>query len=205
MSSTAKRSAGGPGTGRVQPAGCQAAPGHSAVRVCCRRRSITRLRQCRSSGRCAVPFPAACGPRRRRGHRWQRHPRVAGGRGEGAGGQRYQGLGLQGCRPEEVAELTASVRPGDYFDIEWRETGTLVPALARGWCGIIRGGKLEVSYRSHFGDLTLAQLPTLGMRRSGGAPNSALRAHDALIACPQAGRSLESAVPRAVRLAPRPR
>jgi hypothetical protein len=34
--------------------------------------------------------------------------------------------------PEEVAELTASVRPGDYIDIEWREIATLVPALARG-------------------------------------------------------------------------
>jgi hypothetical protein len=33
--------------------------------------------------------------------------------------------------PEEVAELTASVRPG-YIDIEWREIATLVPALARG-------------------------------------------------------------------------
>jgi NTE family protein len=70
-----------------------------------------------------------------------------------------KGLGLQGCRPEEAAELTASVRPGDYFGIEWREIATLVPALARGWCGIIGGGKLEVSHRSHFGDLTLAQLP----------------------------------------------
>jgi NTE family protein len=51
------------------------------------------------------------------------------------------------------------VRPGNYIDIEWREIATLVPALARGWRGIIRGDKLEVSYRSHFGDLTLAQLP----------------------------------------------
>ncbi len=64
-----------------------------------------------------------------------------------------------GMPPEEVAELTASVRPGDYIDIAWREIATLVPALARGWCGIIRGGKLEAFYRSHFGDLTMAQLP----------------------------------------------
>jgi NTE family protein len=65
-----------------------------------------------------------------------------------------------GMSPEEVAELTVSVRPGDYMDIGWREIAALVPTLGRGWCGIIRGGKLEAFYRSHLGDLTLAQLRT---------------------------------------------
>ena len=65
-----------------------------------------------------------------------------------------------GMSPEEVAELTVSVRPGDYLDIGWRELAALVPTLGRGWCGIIRGGKLEAFYRGHLGDLTLAQLPT---------------------------------------------
>ena len=65
-----------------------------------------------------------------------------------------------GMPPEEVAELTASMRPGDYIDAGWREIAALIPTLARGWCGILRGDKLEAFYRGHFGDLTLAQLRT---------------------------------------------
>jgi len=65
-----------------------------------------------------------------------------------------------GMLPDEVAELTASMRPADYIDVGWREIAALVPTLARGWCGILRGDKLEAFYRGHFGDLTLAQLRT---------------------------------------------
>jgi NTE family protein len=65
-----------------------------------------------------------------------------------------------GMPAEQVAELTVSVRPGDYIDIGWREIAALVPTLGRGWSGIIRGSKLEAFYRSHLGDLTLAQLRT---------------------------------------------
>ena len=65
-----------------------------------------------------------------------------------------------GMPPGEVAELTASMQPGDYIDAGWREIAALIPALARGWCGILRGDKLEAFYRGHFGDLTLAQLRT---------------------------------------------
>jgi len=65
-----------------------------------------------------------------------------------------------GMPPDEVAELTASMRPADYIDVGWRQIAALVPTLARGWCGILRGEKLEAFYRGHFGDLTLAQLRT---------------------------------------------
>lgn len=65
-----------------------------------------------------------------------------------------------GMSPEEVAELTASVRPSDYIDIGWREIAALIPTLARGWSGVLRGDKLEAFYRSQFGDLTLSQLRT---------------------------------------------
>ncbi len=65
-----------------------------------------------------------------------------------------------GMPPEEVAELTASMRPGDYVDVGWREIAAIVPTLGRGWCGILRGDKLEAFYRGHLGDLTLAQLRT---------------------------------------------
>ncbi len=65
-----------------------------------------------------------------------------------------------GMPPEEVAEFTASMRPVDYIDVGWREIASLLPTLARGWCGILRGDKLEAFYRRHFGELTLAQLRT---------------------------------------------
>jgi NTE family protein len=65
-----------------------------------------------------------------------------------------------GMPAEEVAELCVSVRPGDYIDIGWREIAAAVPALGRGWSGIIRGSKLEAFYRRHLGGLTLAQLRT---------------------------------------------
>ncbi len=65
-----------------------------------------------------------------------------------------------GMSPEEVAELTASMRPADYIDVGWREIAALIPTLARGWCGIMRGDKIEAFYRRHLGDLTLRQLRT---------------------------------------------
>ena len=63
-----------------------------------------------------------------------------------------------GMPADEVAELTASVRASDYIDVGWREIAAVIPTLARGWSGILRGDKLEAFYRGHFGDLTLAQL-----------------------------------------------
>ena len=65
-----------------------------------------------------------------------------------------------GMPPEEVAELTASMRPADYIDVGWRQIAALVPTLARGWCGVLRGDKLEAFYRAHLGGLTLARLRT---------------------------------------------
>ena len=65
-----------------------------------------------------------------------------------------------GMPPEEVAELTASMRPADYIDVGWREIAALIPTLARGWCGILRGDRLEAFYRRHLGELTLGQLRT---------------------------------------------
>ena len=35
-----------------------------------------------------------------------------------------------GMPPDEVAELTASMRPGDYIDVGWREIAALIPTLA---------------------------------------------------------------------------
>ncbi len=64
-----------------------------------------------------------------------------------------------GMSPDEVAELTASVRPGDFMDVGWRGLAGLMPNLGRGWDGIVRGDKLEAFFRAQFGDLTLGQMP----------------------------------------------
>jgi hypothetical protein len=137
---------GRPGIGRVQRAGCQAAPGHSALGVLPLPFDHSPAPvQVFGPLRGAVPPPLAC-----------RVGVVAtGGSGtlaslvgvakalEDSGtkvsvysvcsGSALFGFPLgTGMPPEEVAELTASVRPSDYIDIGWREIATLVPALARG-------------------------------------------------------------------------
>lgn len=63
-----------------------------------------------------------------------------------------------GMPADDVAKLTASVRPGDFMDVSWRDLAGLLPTLARGWDGIMRGDKIEAFYRAQFGDLTLAEL-----------------------------------------------
>ncbi|HET6817375.1 MAG TPA: patatin-like phospholipase family protein [Mycobacteriales bacterium] len=65
-----------------------------------------------------------------------------------------------GMPAAEVAEMTASLRPADYVDPGWREVAALLPTLARGWAGLLRGDRLEAFYRQHFGDLTLGSLKT---------------------------------------------
>jgi NTE family protein len=65
-----------------------------------------------------------------------------------------------GLSPDEVAGLTASMRPAEYVDVGWRELGSLLPRLGRGWDGILRGDKLQAFFRAHLGDLTLRQLRT---------------------------------------------
>ncbi len=65
-----------------------------------------------------------------------------------------------GMSPDEVAQLTASVRSGDFLDVDWREFAGLLPTIGRGWDGLMRGDKLEAFYRAQFGDLTLDQLRT---------------------------------------------
>ena len=67
-----------------------------------------------------------------------------------------------GMPPDDVAALTAAVRPGDYVDVGWREMAAAVPTLGRGWKGLLRGDRLEEFYRAHLGDLTLGGMPIPG-------------------------------------------
>ena len=57
-----------------------------------------------------------------------------------------------GLPAEEVAAFTCGLRPSDYVDPDWPRLLSLVPTLARGFAGIIRGDRLEATYRRLLGD-----------------------------------------------------
>ncbi|MGZ6896297.1 MAG: patatin-like phospholipase family protein [Acidimicrobiia bacterium] len=64
-----------------------------------------------------------------------------------------------GVPAEEVAEFTATLRPEDYVDPDWRRLVTLAPRVGRGFAGVLRGDRLEATYRRLLGDLRLQDLP----------------------------------------------
>ena len=63
-----------------------------------------------------------------------------------------------GVPAAEVAEFTLSLRPDDYIDIDWPKLAGLVPRFARGFGGLLRGDRIEASYRRLLGDRTLGDL-----------------------------------------------
>ena len=64
-----------------------------------------------------------------------------------------------GLSADDVAAFTLGLRPRDYVDVDWRRLATLVPTLARGFAGVIRGERLEATYRELLGDMVLGELP----------------------------------------------
>ncbi len=64
-----------------------------------------------------------------------------------------------GLSADEVAAFTLGLRPRDYVDVDWRRLAALVPTAARGFAGIVRGDRLEATYRELLGDMTLGELP----------------------------------------------
>ncbi|HWS44342.1 MAG TPA: patatin-like phospholipase family protein [Acidimicrobiia bacterium] len=64
-----------------------------------------------------------------------------------------------GLPADDVARFTLGLRPRDYVDVDWRRLALLVPTLARGFAGVIRGERLEATYRDLLGDMTLAEMP----------------------------------------------
>ncbi len=63
-----------------------------------------------------------------------------------------------GIPAAEVADFTLSLRPDDYVDVDWTTLAQLGPRLARGFAGIIRGDRIEATYRTLLGDRTLGEL-----------------------------------------------
>ena len=63
-----------------------------------------------------------------------------------------------GIAPDEVARFLLGLRPEDYVDTDWHALATLVPTGARGFAGVLRGERLEASYRRLLGEMTLGEL-----------------------------------------------
>ncbi len=64
-----------------------------------------------------------------------------------------------GLSADEAAEFTTSLRPDDYVDVDWGALATLIPRAARGFGGLVRGERLEETYRRRLGDMTLGEMP----------------------------------------------
>ncbi len=64
-----------------------------------------------------------------------------------------------GIPADEVAAFTIGLCPNDYVDVDWPMLASLVPRAAKGFAGIIRGERIEVSYQRLLGDMTLAEMP----------------------------------------------
>lgn len=65
-----------------------------------------------------------------------------------------------GMSPAEVARATLSLTARDYIDPDWLGAATAPWRLMRGWVALVRGDKLEATYREILGDMTLGDLPT---------------------------------------------
>ncbi len=64
-----------------------------------------------------------------------------------------------GIPAHEVAAFALGLRPEDYVDVDWPMLASLLPRAAKGFAGIIRGGRIEASYQRLLGDMTLAEMP----------------------------------------------
>jgi NTE family protein len=75
-------------------------------------------------------------------------------------GSALYGLPLAAGRSaEEVALFSLGITPEDYVDINWRDLRRGVLRAGRGFAGLIRGEKLEETYRKLVGDMQLRDLP----------------------------------------------
>ena len=64
-----------------------------------------------------------------------------------------------GIPAENVADFVLSFEPTDYVDVDWVQLAKLVPTAARGFAGMIKGERIEATYRRLLGDMTLSEMP----------------------------------------------
>ena len=63
-----------------------------------------------------------------------------------------------GLGAAEVAEFLLALTPEDYVDVDWATLRSLVPTAGRGFAGIIRGERIETTFRRLLGGMTLGEL-----------------------------------------------
>jgi len=63
-----------------------------------------------------------------------------------------------GLRAEDVAAFALGLAPEDYVDVDWRLLASVVPTGGRGFAGVIRGERIERTYRRLLGDMRLGDL-----------------------------------------------
>ena len=64
-----------------------------------------------------------------------------------------------GLPAQEVADFMLALRPEDYFDVDWGKLVALLPTAGRGFAGIIKGERIEATFRDLLGDMRLKDLP----------------------------------------------
>jgi len=64
-----------------------------------------------------------------------------------------------GIPADEVAAFAIGLRPEHYVDLDWRKLASLVPTGAKGFAGIVKGERIEETYRGLLGDMTLREMP----------------------------------------------
>ena len=64
-----------------------------------------------------------------------------------------------GVAADDVARVHPRPAPRDYVDVDWRRLGLIAPTRARGFAGILRGDRLEATYETLLGGMTLAEMP----------------------------------------------
>ena len=63
-----------------------------------------------------------------------------------------------GVPSDEAAEFCLGLQPSEYVDVDWVTLATLAPTRARGFIGVIRGERIEATYRKLLGDMRLGDL-----------------------------------------------
>ena len=64
-----------------------------------------------------------------------------------------------GFPAEDVAQFVLAFQPEDYVDVDWARLAKLVPTVGRGFAGLIKGERIEATYRRLVGDMTLSEMP----------------------------------------------
>ncbi len=64
-----------------------------------------------------------------------------------------------GIPAEKVAAFTLGLEAQDYVDVDWRLLASVIPNRGRGFAGVVKGDRIEQTYRRLLGDMCLGDMP----------------------------------------------